>query len=99
MKLPDAPINQDQPGKFLFLFLQSAISSAHGLTHARKVVVLYRNLSVGSLFVAPFDSANDELAVVRFLHAPLFPNHHGRHRIRSLYMRNVEALDAPRLLR
>src|SRR2546430_16879270 len=79
---------------FRSLFLQTAISPGHGFTHAGKVVVLPPNISVRSFF-----AANDELAVVRFLHAPLFPNDHRRDGVRSLHMRNVEALDAPRLFR
>src|SRR5205814_8586930 len=34
-----------------------------------------------------------------FLHAPFFPNDHRRDGVRSLHVRNVEALDAPRLFR
>src|SRR5258708_16130669 len=99
MSLGDSAIDQDEPGKFFFLLLQAAITPGHGLAHACKVIVLPGRISVGSFATspflrAPFLATNDEFAIVGFFHASLFPNHHRRDGVRSVAMRNVEALYA-----
>ncbi len=65
MKLADSTIDQDQPGKLFFFFLQAAIAAGDGFTHAGKIVVLTQGISVASLLAAPFLSTNNELAIVR----------------------------------
>src|SRR6266478_10017091 len=93
VKLSDSPIDQDQPGKLFFFFLRAAIPAGYGFAHAGKIVVLTQRISVASLLTGPFLSTNNELAIVRFLHAAVFPNNHGRDGVRPLDMRNIKALD------
>ena len=44
--------------------------------------------------VHAFDRADNELSVIRFLHLPVFPDHHGSYGLCALNVRNVKAFDA-----
>ena len=89
VQLPQPAVDENQAGKQLLFFLQTAIPANHCFIHAGEVVVLRARTSFGS-FIAP----DDELAVLGFFHAAVFPNDHGRDRIRALDVRYVEAFDA-----
>src|SRR5579863_5510867 len=80
VKLADSTVHQDQVRERLLLLLEPSVAPRYHLAHAGEVVVLRYRL-------------NDELAVVRLLHAVVFPDHHGRDNVRALDVRNVEALD------
>src|SRR3984957_10571257 len=81
VKLPQASIDEHQAGHRLFFLQKAFIAACDYLAH-------------GSKIVHTLDRADDELAVVRFLHLAIFPDHHGGHSLRALDVRNVEALDA-----
>src|SRR3974390_1211499 len=81
VQLPNAPVDEDQAGQWLLLRLQARVAPRHYLAHGGEVVHAHHGL-------------DDELAVVRLLHLAVFPHHHRGHRLRSLDVRDVEALDA-----
>ena len=83
MQLPDAAIDQDQTGHLFLFFLQALVAARDHLPHGREIVY-------------SFDRADDEFAVVGFLHAAGFPYDHGRDSLCPLNVRDVEALDALR---
>ena len=93
MKLTDPSVNHNQARQRFPFFLHPAVSPGNRLPHAGKIIVLFRCASVSLC------AADDELPIVRFLHPALFPHDHGRDRVRSLDVRDVETLNPLRLLR
>ena len=73
--------NENQAGHFFLFALHAAVAAFQHFAHA------------GEIVVTPF-SANDELAVIGFTHAPVFPDHHGGDGVGALKMGNIKALDA-----
>ena len=86
VELAEASVNQNEAGERLFFFQEPAISALDDFLHACKVIV------------AP-GPANDELAIVGFLHPAVFPNYHGSNCVGALQVGDIEALDASRRLR
>src|ERR1700730_18009080 len=86
MELAEASVDQNEAGEGLFFLLETAVAAFDDFLHARKIVI------------APFP-ANNKFAIPGFVHSPVFPHDHGSDCVRSLEMRNVEALDAARCLR
>ncbi len=86
VQLSQAAINEQQAGHFLLFFLQPLVAARDHFAHGGKVI-------------HALHAANDELAVVGFLHSPVFPDHHRRHGFGALNVRDIETLDALRRLR
>ena len=99
VKLADSSVDENQAGQRFLLFLQAAIAAGYGFTHAREVVVFRIGSSVSGLVPAPCFPANYKFSIVGLFHVAVFPDDHGRDRIRSLDVRDVEALDAMRFFR
>ena len=81
VQLPQAAIDQDQPGHRLAFGEQPRIAPRHHFVHAGEIVVA-------------FHRADDEFAIVRLLHPAVFPHHHAGDFVRALDVRDVETLDA-----
>src|SRR5208283_5318417 len=81
VELSEAAVDQHQAGRGLFFFLLALVTARDYLAH-------------GGEMVHSGDGLDDELAVVRFFHLAVFPDHHRGYRFRSLNVRNVETLDA-----
>ena len=81
MQLTQAAIDQHEAGHRFIFVAQAAIAPVDRLSHAGKIVV------------APL-AANNEFAIVGFLHPAIFPNYHRGHHVGALNMRDIEALDA-----
>ena len=80
-----AAVDQDEVGQLLALLQQPPVAAAHHLAHRREVVRRTGH------------AAHAELPVVRLLGQPVLEAHHRRDDVRALDVRDVEALDAPRL--
>src|SRR5581483_8851427 len=71
MQLSETAIHKDQIRHWSVFFAQPPVASSHHLLHAGEVVVLRHG-------------SDDELPIVRLLHAPVFPDHHGGDNISPL---------------
>ncbi len=60
------------------------------------LVAARNHFAQGGEIVHPIHGADDELPVIGFLHAAIFPDDHGRDGFCALNVRNVEALYSPR---
>ena len=81
VQLTQSTVDQHQTRHRLLFFLQTFVSARHHLAH-------------GSEVIDAVDAADNELAVIGFFHAAVFPDHHRSYSLRALNMRNIEALDA-----
>ena len=63
---------------------KAAIAPGDRLSHGREVI-------------HALDATNNKLAVIRFSHPPIFPNHHRRHRVRA-WMCEMSNFNTPRRL-
>ena len=81
VQLAEAAVDQDQAGHGPPSRPAGGVTAVDDFAHG------------GEIVVAPF-AADDELAVVGFLHAAVFPDDHGGHGVGALDVGDVEALDA-----
>src|SRR5690349_24458043 len=83
MQLSETSIDQHESWKLTLFVLKFGITALNHLTHGGKIVVAR-------------DGSDDELAVVRLLHFPVFPHDQASHFVRALNVRNIKAFDAAR---
>src|SRR5712664_1558064 len=86
VQLADATVDQNQARHRPLLFQDATVAPAHGFAHACEIVVLpnYRKAAAGRAIAIL--TADNELAIIRFLHPAVFPDNHRSYRIRALDM-------------
>ena len=84
-ELSPAAVDQHEVGQLLAFLEQPPVAAPHHFAHGGEIVG----------HVA--DAAHAELPVVRFPGLPVLERDHGGDHVRALDVRDVEALDAPRL--